>query len=83
MVLQFSLDGGEFITERCRCDHSTMIRGVDLQLSFVFRDVFDIVDCVVSYYRGHSKCEQADALQPIGAAEFDSGFDALTAPIGE
>jgi hypothetical protein len=31
----------------------------------------------------NSICEQADALQPIGAAGFDSRFDALTAPIGE
>lgn len=30
----------------------------------------------------NSICEQANALQPIGAAEFGSVFDAPTAPIG-
>jgi hypothetical protein len=51
-------------------------------------NVLELLDLIeeahIDFILGHShNVEQADALQPIRAAEFDSVFDAPTAPIGE
>lgn len=43
----------------------------------------DDLDMVFSVLVGSSENRTSGCTQPIGAAEFDSGFDALTAPIGE